>query len=1191
MNFSTFFNEARRRVDVNTKDSVLDTIRKYKDRPDVLVSFRDYVPFNKPSKKKSSNGTIDVGVKINPKNDFNTPTGVYGYVVAPMWNKHFLTKSFPFAGDRPVVYIYTPKSGTRAIYSGNYTKEDYEKDSKKVQEVIGADDATMDNYLENVESNVWAHSYFRKIWALTQDVARLTATTRQNVQWSTRCPYCAAWSLLFVKIGIHVVIDDAGTQTVHENEPFQAVLFGKQYINVIDKIENKNWNYVGESSKQKIIDNINDKLSLGKYPTKAIDTGTRTMDDLRKSSIYHNIITNKLLHAIPVAHFKIFNPLTILHRNSNAVRKAKKYGLNGEIYPTEWMNFVFSIIQNISNDDTDKLGKIQLVELINCFTLIRQNYQKPLTNNERKAVIRRLLSGPFILQQQTTLTDIAGNLTSTQDARLKEYLYLSMLKHVNEDFTPQLIEHLVHWLYASKLSTKTWMKIATYLSADGLGKDSNMDIFFKEIAKYMHHRREKRSLFQYAPDNFANLLNITTSNRWHNYCAVFLGADHLNKSLSDEERDNMYAEFTLNPTGSRFIGMNNGYTTYLYEKWYTSFDIDSPTGDRVTQFFKTLSAGMYDTSLLVKQLSTLSSPFKTAIFRSGNETFIKYLFRAALDSDNESFNIDDIQPDILYKFMPSVIESLPSDALQNLMYNKTIDHEKIFTQDVLLALFDNTNYNYAPLPTEIWSFYNFLMWWKQLIPLITKYEKCVEKIMENMPTEEGLSKKELTDILFSTFDKALTATSDYFSDEVSHQIFTKTQTAEAIERTAIDGISQYHHKTINGFILISNGSHYIKWAKEFPTKVYRDNGDPLYQGSRAKYFPVFMRYADWKELYPSGEKLAKALDERTNKHIEWVNEKLEEIAKIPFEEENQYYVSAPDSSDILIPLGRGIRYTDDHIPTSLLDILNHKEVTTTVDIYMEGGYGIRNGYKGEQPELHFVEASKWKNLFGTLPQFYQLSVSHVRENLLMKYELLAANPPKNIPTTGTQPVDAYGNRLVFLGQGSGKPHYTTNTELMFFKPDHTLRNLITPYTYDSASDRFVLAGYFNEKNKMLFTPEKHWITLIGKQPPEVQEGIYTTDTTTTLKSADVDLLTVKLIQLAKQPDYKLTNDYVYIGHGSESDPLINFLRKIDPTFSENHIYRNIAGTMDNGYEGSMSTSPYYLPTEIWNDLVYGNIKI
>lgn len=102
---------------------VADMILKYKDDPNIFISFTDLPK-----------------IGINPMTSFNTPAGIYAYplsmfvdAIVPEMKYNAFVKIFPFASSRKFIFVIRPTVPVTTVE--NYTYADLTKDIQKFIQV------------------------------------------------------------------------------------------------------------------------------------------------------------------------------------------------------------------------------------------------------------------------------------------------------------------------------------------------------------------------------------------------------------------------------------------------------------------------------------------------------------------------------------------------------------------------------------------------------------------------------------------------------------------------------------------------------------------------------------------------------------------------------------------------------------------------------------------------------------------------------------------------------------------------------------------------------------------------------------------------------------------------------------------------------------------------------------------------
>lgn len=119
--------EARAHADMNPKISAYEALRKYKDDPDIYISFTELEK-----------------VGIFPMSGFNTPNGLYTYPLKEIWKIYHVDqvksvgKAVPFAGNRlhiQVLRLKNKKGFVEDMYK-DYTSRDYDNDIIKIKKMF-----------------------------------------------------------------------------------------------------------------------------------------------------------------------------------------------------------------------------------------------------------------------------------------------------------------------------------------------------------------------------------------------------------------------------------------------------------------------------------------------------------------------------------------------------------------------------------------------------------------------------------------------------------------------------------------------------------------------------------------------------------------------------------------------------------------------------------------------------------------------------------------------------------------------------------------------------------------------------------------------------------------------------------------------------------------------------------------------
>ena len=197
-------------VDQSFNEFFHNLTSKY-DSKDIFVSFRD-----------TQNVT-----DINPKNQFNTPTGFYCYPLSSYdydesMSEYEFRGLFPYASDRKYMQFIILKTHDGLLYreTSKATLDEYVQKIKILYENINPVVGLCDNFLNNkffstyIPKNNIKHDT-HLFWLFLYEIAPYIMRKRKET----------AISLICTKVGINGFIDYNGDWYIHPSEPKQAVFF------------------------------------------------------------------------------------------------------------------------------------------------------------------------------------------------------------------------------------------------------------------------------------------------------------------------------------------------------------------------------------------------------------------------------------------------------------------------------------------------------------------------------------------------------------------------------------------------------------------------------------------------------------------------------------------------------------------------------------------------------------------------------------------------------------------------------------------------------------------------------------------------------------------------------------------------------------------------------------------------------
>lgn len=297
MQFKDFINEARRNPDQNPKIPVVDQLKKifkdnyeYDDPKDVLREGHDDLYFVSMTK-------VDK-LGINPTSKYNTPLGIYSYPLSYVLHKveqgnesegTETLKSLPFAGASPFANVFKTdynrnlvclnKENFDSVTFNHYVrkvgnflarfriaqveKRFADKMDDEKREIYWKNSVDMvEEWADKSESSARVQTWGGRFWYVTMKAADMMAMSSGKEQKEGKvAPDSLLWNKLFREIGIDGV-SDYGEGIIHSSEPFQAVFFSKEPIEVVARFDNKDYK-PSDAAAAKILGKANEYVIVG----------------------------------------------------------------------------------------------------------------------------------------------------------------------------------------------------------------------------------------------------------------------------------------------------------------------------------------------------------------------------------------------------------------------------------------------------------------------------------------------------------------------------------------------------------------------------------------------------------------------------------------------------------------------------------------------------------------------------------------------------------------------------------------------------------------------------------------------------------------------------------------------------------------------------------------------------------------
>jgi hypothetical protein len=289
MRFKDYFYNVFLEKRSTPKQYVVDQLEKYKDDPDVFISF-----------------TMDLGgpkLGVNPKSTYGTPLGIYSYPLKIMWDDIKSYWNIPFAKEHPNIFVFKPKDTNRILYSSKYHIADLQKDfpqyprepqryayvahspkeneeffKRRYKEIFPNGNDVIEMFIHNHTNKdnkidyttilgeiayQYLDEYKNFEFQTNLDVPfsetldgfisdNISAAHQKNYAqiFLSMCRHFAKanpikWTKEILNHGYIGVCDNNGSGIIHTNEPTQAVFFRTRDLQILDLIKSKgnnNWN-------------------------------------------------------------------------------------------------------------------------------------------------------------------------------------------------------------------------------------------------------------------------------------------------------------------------------------------------------------------------------------------------------------------------------------------------------------------------------------------------------------------------------------------------------------------------------------------------------------------------------------------------------------------------------------------------------------------------------------------------------------------------------------------------------------------------------------------------------------------------------------------------------------------------------------------------------------------------------------
>ena len=1158
------------------KRSVVEILSQYKDKKDVLISFRSHIVHIDRANKRND---IDPGVGINPRNNYDTPTGIYGYVLAPMWEANFKNKTFPFASNRPSVVVYEPADGYKAIRSSDFTEEDLHEKLKLITEVTSYTEGQVISIVDALDSN-YRKNHFQTLWSVTRQISmnemqkKKNESTNNPIKFLGNCHHCALWSNLMIRIGCPIMIDDIGSGSIHPNEPIQSVVFGKKFIKVLERIENKNWKAVGENSFQVLERNINTALNNGKYPYKAISQAMKLKKEYG-SAIAANILSFRVLREVPEEHFSIFNNLG--EYSNNMLSNFIKYGAEKAApVPEKFIRYLESRIKSFEIDPSvseDTLNEIQkyCIILFNLYI----NFQKKIDKDfiYKFSYVFGRADNDLSCKTNTVSKLMKYIDTHWNSQTPNEYMLLNILSNFNKIPVPTVL--LVQYIQSHPMSTTMWKSIEEAILPD---ESDSLQMFYQNVANMFSYDPsvdQQASIFDSWPQSLIQGIlrrlekspNVL-SNLIRNHQDTFLNSKVLLNNLSPDKKVELL-----------YRSLFNSYSAIPNEKrgklFFQELQANPHANDVIDKINATGFILDQNISSLYSVIVTAPPELKELIWDKISQNKKTEIVIMALNN----IQIDSLpmSKEELYKYLEGELDekyNVVDSLVRSILNSDELDKSKLITGDNVYWLLQSTS-GYRN-PQNLYKVFGGVKYMYEHIktfqPFIDMSEKEWNRYLSYI--EFGPWKVENGKELMVSTIKHLSETDNLENTEefyryVSSYIFEKNSSIEELREKSIDKIS-IPHLTKYDLMYIGPSSQVVMFDLLFNIKTYQGaNHEMDYQNVSHYDKNIYVRREDWEKLFGP---LPDEIINQVNTHKTEMKKKFLEVKQIAFTPE--YQVQKLYNGESLVPVGPG------QSDPTLAQILNDDNLSF---YYKDGSYWDYSSLGNYSSNKYYLYAQTWEQVFGEKPpEIFTKDQSDERFGEIKN----KASPETTILQNGVS--------MVWLGKGQDPNILTILQKVKGNKVDYW--DIV--FGYKSDGEYYFNGGQYGEDPKYdYYMSLTKWETIFGKSPtlegvPKVKD-LVNDDDAKKLKAKKKEIYNniFDIMETIKDVNTeKGVQDLKYVGEGTMGETLYDRLKILYPDFQTTDLYARQADNADGTekYIYDMTgTSPhvkYFVTAKMWETI-------
>lgn len=194
---------------------IIDVLAKYKNDPDVYIQYSNILKLG-----------------INPKYQWSTPLGIYGYPLMNVW-QDVLRNDLPFGSNCKLIHIFRINPEFNYVRTSSYTASMFQIDKKKIKNMLSylaSKDPHFDKDIASMDLMEFKSSKkpVANLLRLTDEMASRYWTRKESVMWN----------VILRQLGYDGIIDDLGSGQITGDILWQAVFLTSKPVQLLETIPN-----------------------------------------------------------------------------------------------------------------------------------------------------------------------------------------------------------------------------------------------------------------------------------------------------------------------------------------------------------------------------------------------------------------------------------------------------------------------------------------------------------------------------------------------------------------------------------------------------------------------------------------------------------------------------------------------------------------------------------------------------------------------------------------------------------------------------------------------------------------------------------------------------------------------------------------------------------------------------------------